>query len=60
MKKFTLLVDSNDNLPIGAIIIDIGDNVNLIKLSNISINKSISEKEFEPKFPENVDMIDQR
>jgi outer membrane lipoprotein-sorting protein len=57
---FTLLVDPETWLPIGAEVIDLSSNKTTILFDKLEVNGTISAESFKPSWPRTVDVIDRR
>ncbi len=57
---FTLLVNPETWLPIGAEVIDLSSNETTILFDKLEVNGTISVETFEPSWPRTVDVIDRR
>jgi len=60
LNLFYLLVRSDDLVPIGAQVVDAGDNVTSITFLNLALNGKLPDDQFEFSPPLGVDIIDQR
>ena len=60
LKSFSLIVDNQMYLPLGAQIVDIGGNKTEIYFINTQFNQAINEAVFSSNFPRGTDVNDQR
>lgn len=60
LQRLRLLVRSDDYVPIGAQVLDVGGNETSIRLAGLALNSGIKESQFSFIIPKGVDIIDRR